>query len=211
MILKRYEFTLDERQVSLMFAPLRTKLEVIDILMRSIKIMLINYQLPEESISGKLILIVSKMSRLFFVSQDKYFSINFPFTAIDDGEALAFKFKSGDDIDNKFTSDVLAIISSPGALVSFDIYDFLDPVVDIIEDSYNFWFLLREILIFEDGYIRFDHDEDHANGTIHPTNHLDVFYSSGSTFKIGLNDRIRDDHLIDLLNLGTDCHFLDTI
>lgn len=211
MMLKRYEYALDERQVSLMFAPLRTKLDVIDLLMKSIKIMLINNKLPADSIKGKLVLIVSKMSRLFYISDEKYFSINFPFAALEDSEALVFKFKTGDDIDNKFTSDVIAIISSPGALASFDIYDFLDPVVDIIEDSYNFWFLLRELLIFEDGYIRYDYDAQHTNGTIHPTNHIDVFYSSGSTFKIGLNNRIKDHHLIDLLNVSTNCHFLDTV
>ena len=156
-------------------------------------------------------LIVSKMSRLFYVSDDKYFSLNFPFSVIEDGELLCFKFKNGDEIDSRFSSDIIAVISSPEAFMSFDIFDFLDPVVEIIENNCNFWSLLRDLILFEDGYIRYDYDVKHANGAIHPINHLDIFYSSGSTFKIGLKDRIDDNHLIDILNVSTDCHFLDTI
>ena len=82
MDVKKLEFNLDERQVAWIFSPLRSKEQVIKLLMRTIKIMIVNDKFNNELIKGKVVLRISKMSRLFFFSQDKFFSINFPFTAL---------------------------------------------------------------------------------------------------------------------------------
>ena len=65
--MKHLEFDLDERQVTLMFSPLRSKTQVIELLMKTIKHMLVNYRLDNQLIKGKIVLKVSKMSRLFKV------------------------------------------------------------------------------------------------------------------------------------------------
>ena len=59
-MVKRYDFDLDERQVSLMFAPLRTKLEVVSLLMKSLKVMLIDEKLSTEMRRASLCLLCQK-------------------------------------------------------------------------------------------------------------------------------------------------------
>ena len=64
-------------------------------------------------------------------------------------------------------------------------------------------------MLFEEGYIRYDHDEINENGLLHPLFHYDIFYSSNTTFKIGLKTSINCDHFIDLLQVESNCHFLN--
>lgn len=207
--MKSFIFYLDERQVKWIFSPLRSKLQVIELLMKTIKLMLINYKLNSSLSKGKMVLRVSKMSRLFFISQEKIFSISFPFFVFEQNNIFTFQSKSRFEIDNKVTSDVLSILISDKALSSNDVIEFADQVSDITEYNKEFWSLLRELFLFEDGYIRYDYDAKNENNAKHPLNHLDVFYGSESTFKIGLRNKITSDHLVDFLSLETDCHFLE--
>ena len=64
----------------------------------------------------------------------------------------------------------------------------------------------------EDGYIRYDYDEDGYNNAKsigaedrHPLNHYDIFYSSQNTFKIGLNNKINEDSFIDFIDINKKC------
>lgn len=209
--MKSIQFNLDERQVNLLFSPIREKTDVIKLLMESIKIMLVKNEMKENLIKGKILLHVSKMSRLFYFSDNKYFSINFPFF-INNEDVLFFYSNNVKNIESRITSDVLGILSSEKNLTdSNSMYDLLELAseIDGDEDYRNtFWSFLKELFLFEDGYIRYDYDEKHRNGLNHPLNHLDIFYSSSSTFKIGLINRISEDFLFDLLDLQTVCHFL---
>ena len=63
--------------------------------------------------------------------------------------------------------------------------------------------------MYEDGYIRYDYDEKHENDDVHPLNHYDIFYSSFSTFKVGLRDRLRTEDMLDFLDSNTICHYLE--
>lgn len=186
-------------------------MQVIALLMKTIKHMLVNYRLDNQLIKGKIVLKVSKMSRLFFISQDKVFSINFPFFVSDTNNELSFYSNDGHEVDSKVTSDVLSILTSDTVLNSGDVIAFADFICDIADYNTGFWSLLRGLLLFEDGYIRYDYDEKYENGFRHPLNHLDIFYGSGSTFKIGLRRSITQDHLMDLLDLETDCHFFENV
>lgn len=84
-------------------------------------------------------------------------------------------------------------------------------VYDISEYNEGFWSLLRDLFLFDDGYIRYDYDEVLENGLTHPLNHLDIFYSTRTTFKVGFKNRIREAHFMDLLDVNSDCHFLNTV
>ncbi|OSI12532.1 hypothetical protein BWD07_05380 [Neisseria canis] len=68
--------------------------------------------------------------------------------------------------------------------------------------------ILNSLLIMEDGYIRYDHDEERENGKLHPLYHYDIFYESGNTFKIGLTQKINVENLIDFVDITTDCHYI---
>ena len=59
------------------------------------------------------------------------------------------------------------------------------------------------------GYIRYDYDEKHENEKIHSLHHLDINYSSKGTYKIGLKKALKDEDFIDMLDLRTECKYLN--
>ena len=70
------------------------------------------------------------------------------------------------------------------------------------------WQILKELLVFESGYLRYDYDKERENGNLHPLNHLDINYSSNATFKIGINNTIDCNTFIDILDINTDSYFI---
>lgn len=207
-----YRFDIDESYMDRFFSPIKNKTQVIKLLMNALKYMLINQKVKDERKSGEIVLIIDKMSRLFFIKENKCFSIVFPFTAKYD-EAFFFSFRNKMNVDGRLTSEVLSLINSSD-FESNCCIEFASPISDYQEandDSY--WELIRELLIMESGYLRYDYDqknyEKHGRSKVHPLNHYDLFYSSNATFKIGLQEKIEPPAFIDLLNIKTVCKFLD--
>lgn len=207
--MKQYKFDFDENQADWIFAPIRRKEEIISLLMKTIKIMLVGGSVSKVSAKGHIILTVAKMSRLFYFSENKYFSINFPFTVKKNTDGFLFSSKYVPVIDSKITSDVISVLNTSEALKAECIYEFLESIAETVESSPDFWAFFRELLLFEDGYIRYDFDPANANGSKHPPNHFDIFYTNEVTFKIGLKKKISEKTLMDLLDLRTDCHYLN--
>ncbi len=210
--MKNYIFNIDISYMDMFFKPVKNKLHIIELLMNSIKYMLINPPVKEDPSKGKIILNVDKMSRLFFVKTDKYFSISFPFY-IKYENVYSFNFRNEMNIDHKITSDVIALIKDNSFTSSCSL-DFADKISTYQEDSFNdnFWEFLRELLFMEDGYLRYDYDHGnyikHDKSDIHPLNHYDFFYTSNATFKVGLREKLTEDDFVDLLNIRTDCKFI---
>lgn len=211
--MKRFGFSLDSHQIEWVLSPIRDRLDVIELLMKSIKVMLVNDQPPAEQASGSLILSVSKMSRIFFLAKTKIFSINFPYSTQFDEDSNSFSFttRSRANIDNRRTSIILEWINGSDRRQSKELFDAPYEFIDIAPDDEELPDLLLELLLMDDGYIRFDHDIERSNGHMHPLNHLDVFFSSSATFKIGLHKKIQCEDLIDILNLHSNCHYLEAI
>lgn len=205
--MKQFTFQIDAYQAQWMLAPIRSKKDIIYLLMQSIKIMLLP-KITTPGVVGEMTLQVDKMNRLIFSFEKKIFSINFPFTATEDNTALSFKSNHHPKIDSKVASEVLSVITTSDKFDNKEILHFADPISDCCQYDDDFWSLFRELLMFEDGYIRYDHDENRSNGNLHPLHHFDVFYSSGSTFKLGSPKGISKEQFIDVLNLNTNCHFV---
>jgi len=207
--MKVYDFLLDDKQVDVMFKPVRNRKQVIELLLLAMKIFLLQSLPRPGKISGLLELRVSKMSRLFFFTENKHFSIAFPFIAkINDEGLLAFYSDSGFEVDSKTLSEITSIIDSEYNFDNGSFSDFYDSFEESLVESPNFWSVFLKLMTFEEGYIRYDYDEDNEDGDLHPLNHLDVFYSSRPTFKIGLRDRYKEDSLVDLVNRETNCMYL---
>jgi len=99
-------------------------------------------------------------------------------------------------------------------LLSDDIRSLIDEV--LIQDlnlnnalEYKYKKLLNHMFFQEDGYLRFDYDEENCNGHLHPLNHLDVNYSNSSTFKLGIKSRINFHTFWDILRSDTNCFYLE--
>lgn len=207
--MKRFDFLLDEHQVAWMFAPLRTKSDVILLLMKTMKIMLVPTPPPKGLQVASLILIVSKMSRLIYFSPRKIFSINFPFFVSQEEDTLRFWSNHHPDIGSKCTSDVLGFLNSQEMLSTSEILAFAEPIIDAADYDRDIWLFFRELMLWEDGYVRYDHDEERSDGHRHPLHHLDIFYTSAATFKLGVKSTITPEYLSDILDINSDCHYVN--
>lgn len=205
--MKTIEFPLDGVQFSLVSSSFRGKADVIRLWMNAIKIMTA-YAAPQAAqVVCKLVVNVDKMSRLFLSSDEKCVSVNFPFVTHElDGE-LRFVSKACGVVDNRMSSNILSLLSG-GALEAEEVLEFAEPILELSDAEASCWRLLRDLIMVDDGYLRFDHDPTRENGRLHPLNHIDVFYSQSTTFKMGVSNKLALEDLVDILNLKSNCHFI---
>ena len=206
--MKRYTFGIDKYQADWIFAPIRSRQDALIILLKVVKILLLNQPPAEEQTAGQIVLAVSKMSRIFFVSEAKVYSLAFPFFVTEKDGVFSFKTHSHSSIDHRVSSDLLSLLEGPKIFSSNEVFEFAEPIDDIAQFDVQIWGLFRDLLVSEEGYIRYDYDEEHQNAHYHPINHFDVFFSNNSTFKIGLHSRTDIDAFIDLLDSNTECHYV---
>ncbi|MDR2789498.1 MAG: hypothetical protein LBB59_00745 [Campylobacteraceae bacterium] len=207
----RYEFFItSEQDKKDFFEPIENKFDVIKLLMNVVKFITIYPHISVKSSDYKITLYADKMSRLFFFSKNKYFSIIFPFTIKKEGDEYSFSLKNNvGNVDSRVTSEIIAFINEACDVNIQNIDDFFDVYIsNYNETSKDFYPLLQELLLMEDGYFRYDYDSSRANGALHPCNHYDIFYSQNTAFKIGLYNSISDKDMIDLVDLKTACWFL---
>lgn len=217
--MKKFEFDIDKAFLEKFFPKerVKSKAQIIEILMEATRYMLLDPSVSQEKIAGKIILYIDKMSRLFFITEKKYFSIVFPFLAYDKDEdgRYRFSFQNDIDVDSQLISQVINIIHCDEFKEKCSL-NFVAPICDYEEKcDENFWIFLRELLLMEDGYIRYDYDEENYYKAVekgeehkHPLNHYDFFYSSNATFKIGLDSFLNEEKFIDFINIQTNCHYL---
>jgi len=227
--MKRYEFDIHIGKLDKFFPKkrIKTKTQIIEVLMESLQLILQNYKISNEKTAGKIILIVDKMSRLFFISENKFYSITFPFFIEKIDNNFIIKLQKFDyldyiedendlfvEVDYQIISDILSFIKCDNFKNQCSL-DFITPIDEYEQYEKKFWIFLRELLLMEDGYIRYDYDIENykkakrsGKSHIHPLNHYDLFYSSNATFKIGLLNEINNEDFIDLLNVNTDCKYL---
>jgi hypothetical protein len=208
LVSKEFTFDLNERLIRSFFKPIRKKEDSILLIMNAIQFMSISSRVPILSPKGRMVLIISKMSRVFFYSGEKHFSIAFPYTVEEvEGEFRVFSSSAG-EINEMIISKVKSVLSGEGVMSEGCISLLADSVLDESLLTPNFWSVLRELLLMEDGYLRYDHDPERESGHIHPLNHLDVFYSSKAGFKVGLSGRLSEGELIDIMDYESDCRYL---
>lgn len=209
---KTFEFSIDEYMARAIIEPIRNKSALIRFVLGAIKIM----RLPSstEGVSnptGKLLLHMDKMSRLTFVGGAKIFSVSFPFKVQARDGSFTFSSSCIDDIDSVVISSALTLFPADVDHETECVASFADFILDTVSERPGFWGFVRELLTMEDGYVRFDTDPAHENGTLHPLHHLDVFYSNGATFKLGLNRGLDHLDLLDILDTTSACHYLDRV
>lgn len=159
----------------------------------------------------RLIIYVDKMSRVFICEKEKLHTFHFPFQIIKEDHTLVLF--EGENI----TSAICSILFSVFEKLSDD--DTLETVLEkywetvsdleiTMNDNQLCGKLITFLLSFEPGYARFDLDDANDTGSMHPREHLDINYSSGTTFKLGLSKALNYNELIDILNINTPCCYL---
>lgn len=218
------EFTLkiNENLKTMVSFPIREKKDILQILFETIRYYLIS-DIKNEALDnikkrkvlnsanyGNITIKIDKMSRVIYKLENKIFSFGFPFIISKIEEKYNIYDKnSGITIDSSIVSKIINILNN-FSFKNNDIYEFLSQFDDGNNDEEELnkiWQIFKRALFSECGYLRYNYDEEHKNGDIHPLNHYDIYYTNTNTFKIGLDDRVDLEKFIDLLNLNTNCHF----
>lgn len=192
---------------------IKDKYKIIEILLEACRYILYNKKVAKARSQYKMILYKDKMSRLVFVGENKIYSITFPFNINQTKSEISINYKNRLDIDSQNITTLLSILKSP-TINSDNCLEFIDPIVSYDK---NLWTTFRDLLILEDGYVRYDKDEDgfqkakkDGHGNRHPLNHIDIFYTNQASFKLGLKQEYTDTDLIDLMERNTDCKYLNS-
>lgn len=207
-MIKEFTFDLDDRLVNQFFKPIRKKEDVIILTMNVIQFIGISSCIPITKVAGKMTLRISKMNRIFFYSNEKYFSISFPYNIEEDSDGYKVFSPSAGEVSRITISKVKSILSDENIMSHGCISLLADNVLDESLSTPSFWAVLRELIMMEDGYLRYDHDTHRENGHLHPVNHLDIFYSNKAGFKVGLDSKLPEKELIDIIDHESECRYL---
>lgn len=222
---KIIEFNLNQKIYDLLCRRIKLKSHLIEILIEISSLIIVNVPVNDEGL-GKFIISVDGMRRIFFSVKDtsaevyKHFSFNFPFKLYNEYGRFKLETLNGGVI---IESPHIAILRSICANDAFNeklcrhglFLDFAQLVESTFADlgiemqyyERDLNQILMELFTFEPSYIRYDYDEENANGRIHPLNHLDVFYSQSTTFKLGCK-HLELNEFIDILDIDTECEYL---
>ncbi|ELC8460391.1 hypothetical protein QYB77_002574 [Clostridium perfringens] len=212
---KSFEMQIEKFFLKKVVKAIRRKEDIIILLLETIKIFLMKDFIEVTEAKGKIILKVDKMSRLIFQIENKYFSFNFPFNIEVDKSVSNIRIYDsilGIDIDDKLISILISIFNEK--IITDRCLDDIYYELVFGDNTLNIndiRILVERLSMFECGYLRYDYDVERQDGHIHPINHLDINYSVGSTFKLGFPDIITIDDFIDILDLKTNCHYLNKI
>ena len=216
--MKKIEFELSDLLYGKAMLPIRTKDDLLRLLAHTIKFLIFYPSIDTTMIAKdkKLILYIDKMSRLFFCVKNKMFSFCFPFRVRVNPEdnSISIGFQDRFEFDSITSSLLLAILEQED-FFNGTLENVSEKILqEIIENEWenidlnDVYELVKYLMLFEPGYLRYDHDEEHENGAMHPEHHLDIFFSSSGTMKLGLKNRIESEWFIDLVNILTECKYV---
>ena len=216
ILMKKVQLSYGDYYDERLMKPIRKQEECVLLILELLNILLIGEVVGNEK--GLIMIIVDKMSRLFCFSDNKYFSMVFPF-AIDTTEGKNIPYRIYDPIlDIEIDNRLIALMKRMLNQIDF-VKNTIDEIIekayfDVSSEEYTegevekcFNIILR-LLSMETGYIRYDYDPDHENGTLHPLYHFDVNYSSKGTYKMGINKKMEKEDFVDLLDIKTKCHYI---
>lgn len=193
--------------------PIRNKQDIILLLLETLKLVNDSENRTTDE-RGRVTICIDKMSRVFYETDNKAFSVCFPFSVEEKDDHYFRIYDSLTDVEITFQmiSLLISIFKKDGKLGE-SLESVMDFIIESAEDyEYqnidDIWRILFKLWYMEDGYIRYDYDSEHENKEMHPLHHLDVNYSSGVTYKIGLNGALQVGELKNILDTTTECAYL---
>lgn len=156
---------------------------------------------------------IDKMSRIFLNSDNKIHCLNYPFTVYEQNGILQF-FCLNKEIDG-MSMDIILSILKRFDFIQKSIENTLDCFFEVMDDfsvktnsdMQFYWNLLTYLITQESGYLRYDHDET-TDTILHPVNHIDFFYSTSNTFKVGLKTPINWTDMKEIVDVNDICYIL---
>ena len=209
------EINMASRKIFFPEERIKSKLKLIEILLEACRYILYAEKKTTVPTQHKIIIQKDKMNRIFFVGELKIYSITFPFNVLYDDHNTEINYKNLIDINSYTISNLINIIKNP-IIESENCLDFIEPILEFEQqEQINYWTILKDLLFLEDGYIRYDKDENGFKAAQnknqphgHPLHHLDIFYTNQATFKLGSKKQLFDTDLIDTLDRNTNCKYI---
>lgn len=185
--------------------PIRTKVNVVRFWLYLLKIISsINYEgnIPNDvpNVGDVVIIKKDKMRRVYFFKDKQIVSLNFPFQ-VEEKDGVLIPRIQDIEIDGCKISQLLTTINNEKFSENCWDLDLNSLFPECYTEKeynidYELWILFKELFFSDDGYIRYDSDE-----TYHPEipNHIDIFMSDSSSFKICVNKQLDFQLLLDIL------------
>lgn len=219
--MKVYKFLMSAYFLERIFKPCRRRSDAILNCIETLREILITK--PAEGVYD-LVVMVGKFQRIFFLSENKIYSVGFPYRLVelDNGHVSIF-YDGESEITNGLLASADAVIKQHMRELDSDFSAFFDSMMEELGSESAAWNFLLKIIMQEDSYLRYDLDEKHADDVKahesvdllnpkvvkHPLHHIDVFYSPDHTFKIGLSSALDLPGILDILDPGTRCRMLE--
>lgn len=151
-------------------------------------------------------LIVNKMSRIFYFSDKKYFSIALPIQIeIDNNSNLIFKF-ADKHISPEHLAWLVALHVNGKEIMENDL-NYFEFLMDCEDSKFDFYSFYETFWEADYGYIRYDVDAQAYNEAVkkgkphhHPLYHFDIHLPQYSTFKTGLTKSLTPVEFINYLD-----------
>ena len=157
-----------------------------------------------------IIISINKNSRVFIKTGGNYFySVVFPFTLSLENNQPQIFYKTR-KIDAMILSALNCLINEVGE--QSNIFDKLFDSDLYREYGYDIFAFVVDIyfhlLSFDDGYIRYEKDEERENKEYHPLHHFDICYHNNSTYKLGLYNEISLNHFREIMDITKQCWYV---
>ncbi len=133
-------------------------------------------------------------ARILIKKEFGFFTMHLPFQIIDHIENVSFNY---DECNMPVTSIFISIMRNCVKACRDYGYSHEDILESIManysvnfREAVNYCDIFTNLITEDHGYFRFDDDEDHENGRIHPRYHFDFYYKNSSSIKIGIERNI---------------------
>lgn len=127
--------------------------------------------------------------RVFIVKSDGFSSMTIPFGIVENEGKISFNC---DSIKHPVDCYLISIFRNAVQTCRESDFSFESLIISLMEnfnltdwDATKYLDAFMSSLNEDHGYFRYDDDEVHQNGDIHPRYHLDIFIKNTSTIKIG--------------------------
>lgn len=222
---KIIEFNLNQTIFDLICRRIKSKSQLIELLIEVCSLVIVNVPFKNERF-GKVFINLDNMRRCFFSIKNsdsdiyKHFTFNFPFKLSEEHGMYEIETFNGGILINSSHIAILRSICANGAFDERECRHGLllgfSQLIDITLRDMNLNMryyendlnqILMELFAFEPSYIRYDYDKKNEDEKIHPLNHLDIYYSQITSFKLGC-EQLKLKEFMDILDTGTECAYI---
>lgn len=198
-------FTIPKMELDIYEAVIRNSYDYYKLLFKSVQLILASTPATRPS-NNVIVVYIDKISRLIYRTKTRLFSINFPFTMIENGDSFDICLHSV-KIDSYTCSLFIGLLESAPA----DMEDLLNRIYDediSTDKRKELLEILSALNETDSGYVRFDCDIEHEKGKKHPKFHFDIFFDTNINIKIGLMENLSLSQFTDIMDLSANCWYL---